>query len=955
MASNPQYAVRSNELAVQNIKAQLGSEHPRTLSSMFELGMALHRDGRIEKALCIFQQLLPLRDKVLGPHHVDSISTLDAICEELYNLGKYAPCLSSLNQEMQRCEEAFGEQNEKTIRLLVDIGHITKELGKLEDASSAFSMALERSKTGLGARHLLTLAISNDMRGLEKPRLPDLDEAKGLLQQAGLHVNNNPFSTMRSITSLEFLTMSDLRVCMSVGYEASNALSLRLGPINGRRMPSAPSDIPTYYNDPGKITLSRVSSQGQPDNSFGSLIKRSIGILPKRILYRDPRTKESLEKHVTFLKSVKSLEELLETKESPVWFFQTRQSFLEQTTMQRWDPTSLGKYVLLPTVEGFVNPEDCIFISHYWQTRQHPDPEGRDLRQLQQLLNDGFWSKASYVWVDWTCLPQWERTPCQQLYFSRVLQSIPRLVRDCSFVAHFSNFQPRLWVLFEVAAFTFHRPESVGLPCTDTFQTHLFEMQGQGPRLVLDKYGYKCTNKADREWVITWLEVLLVLRQSVPSIHTRCQILNAIDNIGVRSCIHQQAHVEIDKERGTIQIHGETHHFKPLPVENGPSCHGSAICIMGDHDVRLKRALQRADESPDIAGVGEIGREYDLSGDYAIAEALHQRAIKKGKDEVALYDLASNLEKQKQYKEAERHYRELKKRIDEPGEIQQKLVAMQTQSARFVLYERWKQLPLEATLRLKQFKVDPRHQRLPEKPLSRKGLNRSWLQRLDQRVWKCEDVSVLKGMEEQALEFEEQRLFSEAQEVHWDLLGRRKKLLGSCHIDTRRSISGLARACQLAGKLTEAHVLYNLGVTICDYTLGPWHPESRAALANLAMAVLLQKKLGVARSYYRQLLERTLAVAEWDNPETKLPKLCLRALFSDVEMRIVQAGEETRVNLYAGMPGGEEAADNSTPFSMLRTGSFDGRGNGTQVRKRIVTILDLEKARQLSTRYIVAQ
>src|SRR5271154_3825260 len=73
-------AVDLGQQVVQQNKSRHGSEHQLTLSSMFELGMALHGDGRVEKALRVFQELLPLSEKVLGPCHVDTLATLDAIC-----------------------------------------------------------------------------------------------------------------------------------------------------------------------------------------------------------------------------------------------------------------------------------------------------------------------------------------------------------------------------------------------------------------------------------------------------------------------------------------------------------------------------------------------------------------------------------------------------------------------------------------------------------------------------------------------------------------------------------------------------------------------------------------------------------------------------------------------------------------------------------------------------------
>jgi tetratricopeptide (TPR) repeat protein len=957
-------AVNLAQQVVQQNKSRFGPEHPLTLSSMFELGRALHGDGRVEKALRVFQELLPLNERVLGPSHAYTLATLDTICEELCNMGEYKQSLAHLIEERQRCEQALGPQHERTVRVLVDIASMSKLLDKTDEASSAFSLALDRSKRGLGERHDLTLAILNDLRGLKGPLPPNLEEMKALLRQNGLPASTEPFPNSRSATWRESVAGKELHIAMSVGYEASNAMSLRIGPINGELKPRPPVHIPTYYADTSKVNLGRISTHAHLDNSFQSLINRSIEILPRG---GASATRQAVDKYTAFLKSLKSLDELLTAKENPVWFFQHRESLMQQTTLQRWDPNSLERYVLLPTEGGFANSEDCIFISHYWRTETHPDPGGEDLRQLQQLLNDGFWSKAACFWVDWTCLPQRERTAPQQQYFSRVLPSIPRLVRDCAFVTQFPEFRPRLWVLFEVAAFTFNRAEAVGLPCTDPFEKHLLQMKGDDVRIVLDRYGYKCTNAFDREWVITSLEILLALRKTVPSIHTRRQILNAIDNSAVRSCVHQEAGVEIDKERGILKTNGTTYQFNPLPVEDGIPSSVSEVCIAGDYEMRLGKALRRADESFDDAGVGEIAREYDRAGDYKIAEVLHRRAVATREDLVTSHDLSANLQNQEQYEKAAAQCRRDIARPGAPVELHQKLVTLEQKQGHLNTYRKWKLQPLEATLQManQHRTTTPTH--TVRQPAARNGLKRSWLQRLDQSVWQCEDPVVMKSMEERGLEFEEQGRFSEAQQIQWSLLGRRKESLGPCHVDTRRSLSNLARAFRLAGNEQNAHILYGVALAVCDFTLGPRHPESRAVLGDLAAAVLLRGRLGVARGYYRQQLERTLAVAEWDDPEAFAPKFFLQALIGDGELQIVQEDEATTVQILGYSPQDTRrpnsnpalaVAANDTTSNKLQEENENNTQGGEQSRRaqgKTVILLDLENADFLWKRYIIAR
>jgi len=930
--------VASAQRTVEQNKSLLGLDHPVTLSSIFDLGKAFHADGLIEKALSVFQELLPLNDKVHGPDHANTIAALDSICEELCNMSKYEQCLIHLNDERERCERAMGTDNEQTIRVLIDIANVCKLLQKTDDAATTFSLALERSMRGLGDSHHVTMAIRNDIRGLASPPPPNLERMKAMLRRNNLPVPTEPFPVSRTVTWRDITAGKSVEVIMSIGYEASNAISLRMDDERS----SPPIHMPRHYPDPNEVKLGPVSAAGGSDHSFKSLIDRSIEILPRR---GTPATQQAVERHTTFLRGLKSLDELLMATETPFWFFQRRESFIKQTTFQKWDPNALGHYVLVPTDGTFANSEDCIFVSHYWRTQEHPDPGGEDLRQLQGLLEEGYWSKAALFWVDWTCLPQWVRTCPQDKYFRRILASIPRLVRDCSFLAQFAEHRPRLWVLFEVAAFTFNRAEPVGLPCTDIFERHLSQMRGDGVRQVLDEYGYRCTNKADREWVITSLEVLLALRKAVPSIHTRRQILDAIDNAAVRSCIHEGVGVEIDKERGILKGPGETaFQFSPLPVQNGVE-----VRISGDYEARLQRALERVDQSFDDAGVGEMAREYDRAGDYKLGEALHRLALSRDEnDAVASYDLVANLESQEQYEAAAAQCQRLKAQLNDPGDTPQKLAALEQKKIRLQTYRKWKFQPLEDTLGI----LTGWPETAVEQPAIRHGLKRSWLQRLDQRVWKSEDPLTLKSLEELALQCEEQGQAPElARQMHLLLLEQRKASLGPCHVDTRRSLCHFGRTCLAAGDAHTAHMAYGVALAVCDFTLGVRHPESRAVLGELAGAVLERGKLGLARGYYRQQLERTMAVAEWSDPRTFVPKFFLHALIGHARLEIVQGIDGANVQIMGIGSMSEPGADsewNGNPALAEATREAGPRRDPT------VVILDMENTDMVLNRHTVA-
>jgi hypothetical protein len=52
----------------------------------------------------------------------------------------------------------------------------------------------------------------------------------------------------------------------------------------------------------------------------------------------------------------------------------------------KWDLDRLEEYILLPIDYGFANNQDCFFISHFWRTSEHPDPQADDMRFFREDL-----------------------------------------------------------------------------------------------------------------------------------------------------------------------------------------------------------------------------------------------------------------------------------------------------------------------------------------------------------------------------------------------------------------------------------------------------------------------------------------------------------------------------------------------------------------------------------------
>ncbi|MCP2250775.1 hypothetical protein [Lentzea aerocolonigenes] len=103
----------------------------------------------------------------------------------------------------------------------------------------------------------------------------------------------------------------------------------------------------------------------------------------------------------------------------------------------------------------------CVFVSHRWQTEDHPDPTGSELRRIVERLAPARkrrWFARSagemYLWIDFCCLPQ--RTggplaPGDEEDFRAGLASLAEVVKNCDLLVLDSpDYLDRAWCYAEI-------------------------------------------------------------------------------------------------------------------------------------------------------------------------------------------------------------------------------------------------------------------------------------------------------------------------------------------------------------------------------------------------------------------------------------------------------------------------------------------------------------------------
>ncbi|KAI0456832.1 hypothetical protein F5B21DRAFT_126078 [Xylaria acuta] len=291
---------------------------------------------------------------------------------------------------------------------------------------------------------------------------------------------------------------------------------------------------------------------------FLSLVRRSIEAWESLTQVTKTLAKSTLESYT-------KLDDLLCDGLVMFWFFQRREAFLSQKAMTKWSGDRLDEYVLLPALNGYVSRRECFFVSHFWHAKDDPDPDGTYLRLNQEQLRPQSWR---YIWVDWTCIPQDPRRQQEEVYFLRSLDTMSGIIRNCGFQWFYPPFEARLWILYEIAEYSLTCDgELQRTPDIEVFRAHIGEMLSFGVRSTLDKHGYTCTYDRDKEFLTSWLELLVLLTRLHVDIGDVRRILDGLTwhHPPIMMWGTIKGVIQLHPYEGTLEFSGERYTFTPLP------------------------------------------------------------------------------------------------------------------------------------------------------------------------------------------------------------------------------------------------------------------------------------------------------------------------------------------------------------------------------------------------------
>jgi tetratricopeptide (TPR) repeat protein len=164
-ASLGQYSVaeKTHQQALLLREKRLGKEHPMTLTSMNEVGLALNNQGRYKEAEAMNRQTLALKETVLGREHPSTLTTMSNLATVLRRQGKHEAAETMNRQTLALRETVLGREHPDTLMSMNNLAIVLESQGKYEAAEAMNRQTLALKETVLGREHPDTLMSVNNL------------------------------------------------------------------------------------------------------------------------------------------------------------------------------------------------------------------------------------------------------------------------------------------------------------------------------------------------------------------------------------------------------------------------------------------------------------------------------------------------------------------------------------------------------------------------------------------------------------------------------------------------------------------------------------------------------------------------------------------------------------------------------------------------------------------------
>jgi serine/threonine protein kinase len=245
-------AIRQHEQALALREAELGQQHPDTLSSLENLGVAYRRAGRVNEAILLLDKVLAARKATLGPDHAETQTAINNLAVAYQTAGRFAEAIPLEEQEYNHSVKWLGANHPDTLTSMNNLAWAYKQCGRADKAIPLFEKALAARKVTLAPDHLDTLTTMNNLAATY--------QAVGRISEAIA-----PFEALVTIRKAKLgpdhgdtlISMSNLALAYRAAGRTAEAIRMLQGVLAARKIKPGPKHADTLksMNDLADVYL----------------------------------------------------------------------------------------------------------------------------------------------------------------------------------------------------------------------------------------------------------------------------------------------------------------------------------------------------------------------------------------------------------------------------------------------------------------------------------------------------------------------------------------------------------------------------------------------------------------------------------------------------------------------------------------------------------------------------
>jgi tetratricopeptide (TPR) repeat protein len=144
----------------------LGPGHPDTATSLNNLASLLHAQDNLAGSRPLYERALAIREKVLGPEHPDTATSLNSLASLLQAQGDLARSRPLYERALAIREKVFGPEHPYMALSLNGLAYLLEDQGDLAGSRPLYERALAIREKVLGPEHPDTALSLNNLAGL---------------------------------------------------------------------------------------------------------------------------------------------------------------------------------------------------------------------------------------------------------------------------------------------------------------------------------------------------------------------------------------------------------------------------------------------------------------------------------------------------------------------------------------------------------------------------------------------------------------------------------------------------------------------------------------------------------------------------------------------------------------------------------------------------------------------